>query len=335
MARHPGRKHLVNDTLQQAAELEARNEPFVLATVVRVDRPVSAKPGDRAVVTPEGKLSGWVGGSCSEPIVIREALAALSDGSPRLVRIRPPGAAPGPAQPGVVVEVTACESEGGVEVFVEPRLAVPQLVIIGSSPIARTIAELARTIGYRVRAAVESPSERVPAAVDQLDLRELASAALRTEDAVVVATMNRYDDDALEAGLATGAGYIGLVASRPRTERLLALLRSRGTAPEALDRVHGPAGFDLGPSSQPEIALAILAEAVSERHRVKTEVTEEFCEPDQQAPVAIDPICGMTVAIVDDAISAEHEDATYYFCGPGCRKAFTADPGAALGRATG
>lgn len=325
----------MNDTLQQAAELEARNEPFVLATVVRVDRPVSAKPGDRAVITPEGKLSGWVGGSCSEPIVVREALTALSDETPRLVRISPPGVPAGPAQPGVVVEVTACESEGGVEVFVEPRLALPQLVIIGSSPIARTIAELARTIGYRVRAAVESPSERVPAAGDQLDLNELTSVTLRAEDAVVVATMNRYDDDGVEAALATGAGYIGLVASRPRARKLLAVLRSRGTPPEALERVHGPAGFDLGPSSQPEIALAILAEAVSERHRVKAEVTEEFCEPGEQPRVAIDPVCGMTVAVVRDAFSAEFKDVTYYFCGLGCRKAFTSDPAAALGRATG
>ena len=325
----------MNDVLQRAAELEVANEPFVLATVVRVDRPVSARPGDRAVVTPEGKLAGWVGGSCSEPIVIREALAALSDGAPRLVRIRPPGAPPGPAQAGVVVEVTACESEGGLDVFVEPRLAVPQLVVIGSSPIARTIAELARTVGYRVRAALESPSERVPGASDQMNLRELAQTTLRAEDAVVVATMNRYDDDGVEAALATGAGYVGLVASRPRTEKLLALLRSRGIAQEALGRVHGPAGFDLGPSSQPEIALAILAEAVSERHRVKAELTEEFCEPALLPATAIDPICGMTVAITPDVISAEFEDVSYYFCAPGCRKAFLADPATALERATG
>jgi len=324
----------MNGSLRWAAELESRNESFALATVIQVERPVSAKPGDRAVITADGRLAGWVGGSCSEPIVVREALLALDDGEPRLVRIRPPDAPFERAQPGVIVEITTCESEGGLDVFVEPRLAKPQLVIVGSSPVARTLAELARTLGYRVSAALDAPSERVPAADAGLPLSELSSASLRRQDAVVIATMNRYDDEGLEAALASGAGYVGIVASRQRVDRLTSLVRSRGAEADAIARVHGPAGFDLGPSSQQEIALAILAEIVAERHKVEATRPEEFCEPETTSAQAIDPICGMTVPVVDGAITAMHDGVAYYFCAPGCRKAFLADPESALERAS-
>ena len=324
----------MNDSLRLAAELEGRNESFALATVIQVERPVSAKPGDRAVITTDGRLSGWVGGSCSEPIVVREALMSLDDGEPRLVRIRPPDAPFERPQPGVILEITTCESEGGLDVFVEPRLAKPHVVIVGSSPVARTLAELARTLGYRVSAALDTPSERVPAADDGFALSELSSDSLRRQDAVVIATMNRYDDEGLEVALASGAGYVGVVASRQRVDKLMALVRSRGAGPEALARVHGPAGFDLGPSSQQEIALAILAEMVAERHKVEAARPEEFCEPQSAPGQAIDPICGMTVPIVEGAITAEHAGNTYYFCAPGCRKAFLADPESALEHAS-
>jgi xanthine dehydrogenase accessory factor len=321
-------------SLRRAAELESRNEPFALATVIQVDRPVSAKPGDRGVITADGRLSGWVGGSCSEPIVVREALLSLSDGRPRLVRIRPPETPFERSQPGVIVEITTCESEGGLDVFVEPRLAKPHVVIVGSSPVARTLAELAHTLGYRVSAALDAPAERIPAADDTLALADLNSVALRAEDAVVIATMNRYDLEGVEAALATEAGYVGVVASKKRVDKLVDLVRSGAVAPEALERLHGPAGLDLGPSSQKEIALAILAEMVATRHDVEAARPEEFCEPTAAPAQGIDPICGMSVAIVEGAITATHDGETYYFCAPGCRKAFLGDPEGALERAS-
>lgn len=324
----------MNDNLRLAAVLEARNESFALATVIQVERPVSARPGDRAVITSDGRLSGWVGGSCSEPIVTREAMLALSDGQPRLIRIRPPGAPFEPARPGVIVEITTCESEGGLDVFVEPRPAKPHLVIVGSSPVARSLAELAGALGYKVSAALEAPPERIPAADDGIALSDLRATALRPQDAVVVATMNRYDDEGIEAALATDAGYVGVVASKQRVDKLVELVRSRGVSPEALERLHGPAGFDLGPSSQNEIALAILAEVVAKRHEVEAARPEEFCKPEQAPALALDPICGMTVPIVEGAMTAAYEGETYYFCAPGCHKAFLADPAGALERAS-
>jgi xanthine dehydrogenase accessory factor len=314
--------------LDRAAELDNQGKPYALATVVAVDRPVSAKPGDRAIVSPRGRVEGWIGGSCSEPIVVREAVAALADGNSRLVRIRPPGSPREPARPGVITEVTTCASEGGLDVFVEPRLARPHLVMAGSSPITRTLADLARILGYRTSAVVDDPAENVPGADTVETLNAFDRIDLGFEDAVVVATMNRYDEAALEAALRTSAGYIGLVASSARARNVVDMLRARGLDDGALERVRSPAGLDLGPSAQEEIALAIMAEVVAERHRHGAEAEEAFCPPDDEAVrEAVDPVCGMTVAIVPGAVSAQREGVTIYFCNPGCRDEFLAHPG--------
>ena len=251
--------------LIRAGRLAEEGKPYVLATVVRVERPASTRPGDRALVTPEGQLEGWVGGACSEPIVIREALRALADGEPRLVRIGPPGRA-AEAPGDVVVAESSCASEGVVEVLVEPQVPRPLLVIVGDSAAAITLAELARTIDWRVTT-------------------ELTGEA----DAVVVATMGHADEEALEVALAGRAGYVGLVASArragSRARRPAGARDRRG----ALARVHSPAGLDLGPATQPEIAVAILAELVAWRH---TRAGGEAVLLE-----AIDPVCGMTVAV--------------------------------------
>jgi xanthine dehydrogenase accessory factor len=313
----------------RADELEQRGEAFALATVVAVDRPVSARPGDRAIVTSTGRVEGWVGGSCSEPIVVREAIAALADRNSRLVRIRPPGLAREPGGPGIVTETTTCSSEGGLDVFVEPRLPRPRLVLAGSSPITRALAEMAGLVGYRVIAAVDDPAESLRGAEATVAIDDLGDVELGGQDAVVVATMNRYDEAALQAALQTNAGYIGLVASRARARQVESLLAGRGADETTRARVRAPAGLDLGPSTQEEIALAILAEVVTERHRAQevADADGAFCPPeDQPVSEAVDSVCGMTVAVTADSLSARHGDVTFYFCNRGCRREFLANP---------
>jgi xanthine dehydrogenase accessory factor len=268
------------NVLAEAGRLAAEGRPFALATVVNVERPASARRGDHAVVTPDGALHGWVGGACTEPTVIREALAAFADGEARLLRVE-----------------GGCESEGTIEVLVEPQLPAPLLVVIGDSPAARTLAELARTIGWRVSS-------------------ELGQGA----DVVVVASMGQADENALEIALAGEAGYVGLVASAKRGAAVLAELRGRGLDEETLARIRCPAGLDLGPSSQEEIAVAILAELVAWRH-TKPSLAAELVEAE-----AVDPVCGMTVSIAGARETAVHDGRTYYFCGAGCRSRFEADP---------
>ncbi len=282
------------ELLVRAGELAAGGEPFALATVVRVVRPASTRRGDRALVTADGTLTGWVGGACSEPIVIREALRALADGEPRLVWIGPLDADVGAPADAVVAE-SPCASEGAVEVLVEPQLAKPLLALVGDSPAARTLAQLARVIGWRVATRLEG-----------------------RPDAVVVATMGRGDEEVLAAALAEPIGYVGLVASARRADTVLSALRGRGLDEEALARIRSPAGLDLGPSTQEEIAVAILAELVAWRH-TRGDVTALRAE-------AVDPVCGMAVAVEGASEVVERDGATYYFCGPGCRRSFEADP---------
>jgi len=265
------------DVLIRAGELASAGEPFALATVVNVRRPASARRGDRALVTPDGAVYGWVGGSCSEPTVVREALAALGDGESRLVSTE-----------------GSCASEGAVEILVEPQLPAPLLAIIGESPAADTLARLATGIDWRVVWGLDEGA-----------------------DAVVVATMGRGDEEALAAALAGPAGYVGLVASRKRSDAVAKTLRTMGVEEDALARLKAPAGLDLGPIRQEEVAVAILAELVAWRH-ARTPAALPAAE-------AVDPVCGMTVSLAS-AETVVHEGTTYAFCCAGCRARFEADP---------
>jgi xanthine dehydrogenase accessory factor len=290
----------VTDVLIEAGRLAEAGERFVLATVVSVRRPASAKRGDRALIRADGKLVGWVGGACSEPAVIREALRALADGETRLLRICPPGAEH--EGEGIVIAESSCASEGTVELLIEPQLPVPLVAVIGDSPAAGALRQLVTGIGWRVTDDLEGDA-----------------------DAVVLATMGRGDEEGLEAALASPARYVGLVASARRAGDVLGALRERGAGEEALARVRSPAGLDLGPLPQPEIAVAVLAELVAWRH-ARTSSPVELLE-------AVDPVCGMTVAVGADTLRAEHEGTTYWFCCPGCRSRFAKDPAAFLASA--
>jgi xanthine dehydrogenase accessory factor len=290
----------MKDVLIEAGRLAEAGEQFVLATVVSVRKPASAKRGDRALIRSDGKLVGWVGGACSEPAVIREALRALADGQPRLLRICPPGGERGGED--VVTAESSCASEGTVEVLIEPQVPVPLVAVVGDSPAGEALRRLVTGIGWRVTSDLEAGA-----------------------DAVVLATMGRGDEEALEAALASPAGYVGLVASARRAAVVLERLRERGIEEEALARVRSPAGLDLGPLPQPEIAVAVLAELVAWRH-ARAASPAELLE-------AVDPVCGMTVAVGPDTPRAEHEQVTYWFCCPGCRSRFERDPAAFLASA--
>lgn len=269
------------DVLIEAGRLSAERRPYAFATVVRVERPASAREGNHALIKPDGDVVGWIGGACSGPAVVREALQALADGRPRLVAIE-----------------GSCASEGLVEVFIEPQLPEPLLAIVGGSPAGETLADLAARIGWRV-------------------VREVDPAA----DAVVVASLGTEDEAALRAALATPAGYVGLVASQRRGAATLADLREELDG-DTVARVRCPAGLDLGPSTQEEIAVAILAELVAWRH-------SRAVEPHGVA-IRTDPVCGMEVASANATETAELDGVLYYFCGAGCRRRFEADPASYL-----
>ena len=312
-----------------AAELLARREPFATATVVRADRPTSAKPGAKAIITHDGRLVGWIGGSCAAPVVTREALAAIADGEARLIEISKTSETP---RPGVRHFPMTCHSGGTLEIHIEPLLPTEQLVIVGSTPLARALAALGSALGRHVVVAEPSVTQEDFPTADQI-VSDLSRARIDARTAIVVAARGDADEEPVEAALATPASYVGLVASHTRGDVIRAALERRGVSADRLARLVYPAGLDWGPLGDEEIALSILAQIISHRGARKAAakaVGHQMFEPLSAPREAVDPICDMTVAITPTALHAEYEGTTYYFCGEGCRRKFMANPAATL-----
>lgn len=301
------------DVLRLAAELSARGEAYALATVVWRRSPSSGQTGATALITTDRRIHGWLGGACAEPTVIREAMRMLQEGRSGLLFLGPPEELAGNAREGVVTVPIACQSEGALEVFVEPVLPTPQVVAVGRSPVAAALSGLAVGLGWR--------SVHVDA--DGGEVASLDEVSIDGSSYIVVATQGHYDEDALERALATPAGYVGLVASRTRAEAVLGFLRDRGVSDEALARVHAPAGLDLGHVRTDEIAVAVLAQIVALRAAGDLGPAAAVTATHH---AETDPVCGMSVEIASASLRATHQGRTYYFCSAGCQASFEADP---------
>jgi xanthine dehydrogenase accessory factor len=308
---------VAEDLLTRAGDLRRRGEPFVLATVVRCERPTAAKPGAKALIRPDGSISGWVGGACAEPVVAREALAALRDGRPRLVVLVGEGGRDPVRTEGIVHLPMTCHSGGTLEIYVEPFLPKALLVLVGHGPVIETLASLAGTAGYEV---VVVRGDALAAG--------LADIALGPETSVVVATHGDFDEDALTRVLATATGYVSLVASRKRAGTIVETLKGRGVRAEQLDRLKAPAGLDIGAVTPEEIAVSILAEIIHARHGRKAEPlligpgSSSAAEPTE----ARDPVCGMTVEVATARHQSDWAGRSVYFCCLRCKESFDADP---------
>ena len=314
------------ELLRLAADLASRRQPFVLAMVVRRQPYTSSHQGDMAIITADGGYHGWLGGNCTQPVVKREAARALADGRPRLLSLSPEAGTE--ARPGVTVLPMVCQSGGTVDVYLEPVLPPPRLVLFGLSPVIRALTQLGKGLGYSVDVVdPEAAPDLLPAAdrtfVDwgSTELRE-AGATPRTY--AVVATMGEHDEEAVTAALGLLPEYLGVVASRTRFGELRASLLGRGISSEPLDRIRNPAGLDIGARQPEEVALSILAEIVQ---LARTHAAEEPAPPPlPEANEAIDPVCGMTVVIATARHRVEHGGRTYVFCNPRCREKFLVAP---------
>jgi xanthine dehydrogenase accessory factor len=300
--------------LDRAAELERRGEPFALATVVRCEAPTSAKPGAKALVREDGTVEGWVGGACAEPVVVREALQALRDGRPRLVGLYGDAGRDPQRAEGILDYAMTCHSGGTLEIYVEPYLPVPLLVLVGHGPVVDTLATLGQAAGYSV---VSLRDDAAWAGIESLGLGRRAS--------VVVATHADSDEDALARVLRTEAGYVSLVASRRRAASVVERLRQRGVPAERLGRFKAPAGLDLGAVTPAEIAVSILAEMVQHHRADKLADATPGIAPAGPTE-ALDPICGMTVDIASARYHSQAEGRTTYFCCLHCKETFEQDP---------
>ncbi len=358
--------------LEQAGDLTRRGEAFALATVVWRQGPSSGQQGSRAIITGSGELRGWIGGACAEPAVIREAQRVIARGVPQLLLLGPPEHFAGRGQPaggeqpagggkpaapsgaavpeGITFVPIACQSEGALEVYIEPVLPAPHLVIVGRSPMAHTLADLARALGWRA---------------ELVDGPDFSAASADERSMVVVATQGHGDEEAVEAAVAARPAYLGLVGSRRRGSAVVGYLADRGLPKDQLERVRVPAGLDLGKTTHQEIAVAILAELVQLRASgalkplaqeaqsgggetgtretvgaagvngaAGTAGSSKASRGREPAQAATDPVCGMTVAADSASRPLKYEGVTYYFCGSGCRRAFEQDPAAYVKRET-
>ena len=353
------------DLLAKANDLRSRRMPFVFATVVRVERPASAKAGDCALVLPDGTIEGFVGGDCTESTVRRHGLRQLAAGQSMLLRITPAGRQPPRLdaeqrdvvrddspdgerddspdwaaerhQPersgeGLVTACNPCLSGGTLEIFLEV-MSPPLLVhVFGDSPIARALEALGVAMGWDMRRVSQPDS---PVAPDTA--------------AVIVASHGGDEEQILAPALRAGVPYVGLVASRRRGSAVVARL---DVAPDQQARVHTPAGLDIAAHGPSEIAVSILAEIIASRPAapalqtadrvpaLKTTDRVPALQSVDRVPVlqsvdrvpaaqaaALDPVCGMSVAVANGTLRLEHAGTTWYFCGSGCRGAFAADPG--------
>ena len=330
------------DILQLASDLAGRSEAFALATVVRREPPSSARVGDTAIVTPGGEFHGWLGGSCTRPTVIREALAALADGAPRLIGIVRDADSMPSTRPGLTFFPMACHSGGSVEIYIEPLLPARRLLIFGVSPTAQALARLATVLGYRVEAVDPEASETL---FPDVSRRVTSDASIEPpgsgQDAArcfaVVATLGQRDEEAAWAASRLQPAYLGVVASRKRFGHIRDTLTARGATPDQLDRIANPAGLDIGAETPEEIALSILAE-ITRRARARRParapvpaavVTDTGRNPAPATVVADterDPVCGMSVAVAAASHQADAGGRTYYFCGAHCRDQFLAEP---------
>jgi xanthine dehydrogenase accessory factor len=304
------------DWLAESQKLTAAGEPFALATVVRRVAPASAQPGAKALIRRDGSMRGWVGGSCAQPVVTAEAQQALREGTPRLLRL---GHMPGASERDDVVEYPmTCHSGGALEILIEPVLPAPRLSVVGETPVAETLAELARVMGYGVEQHASAP--------------EFASALPEPNSAtfVVVASMGVDDEEALVTALRADIPYVALVASPRRAGIVRETLAAMGVDTDALSRLKAPAGLDIGARTQEEIALSIMAEIAQTRAALAPGIEEDNSEATSPTPAAepeaIDPVCGMTVTIAAARHTAEFDGKVWYFCCGGCKARFETDP---------
>ncbi len=310
----------MTDTLLELAyNLTKAAEPFVLATVVWCERPTSAKPGAQAIIQVDGTITGWIGGSCTQPVVIREAQRVLREGDDAyLLRLGTSETALERAD--MRVFPISCASGGVLDIFMEPHIPLPQLALVGDSPVIGALKSLAEVVGFRVT---------------QLTSPDLGQLSTDEHTSIVVATHGYYDEEVLEQALRSPAAYVGMVGSRKRAATCRDYLRASGLSEQQIARLRAPVGLDIGAVTPAEIAASILAELIQARRQAQQNGVRQELPPEEQAQsaqleqdsnTALDPVCGMMVEIATARHHSVLDGQDFYFCCPACKRLFERNP---------
>jgi xanthine dehydrogenase accessory factor len=326
-----GRLHskgtIMSDTLLDLSyQLTQAGKPFVVATVVWCERPTSAKPGAKAIIQADGQITGWIGGSCAQPLVLREAARLLREGGdPYLLRLGAPDT--GITRSDVRVLPMTCTSGGVLDIYMEPHYPQPQLLLVGDSPVTAALSRLAPALYF---------------AVTQIEQADLSQIHIDERTYVLVATYGQYDEDVLEQALRSPACYVGMVSSHRRADASRAYLKTVGLTDEQIAHLKAPAGLDLGAVTPEEIAASILAELVQVRRGAvvvqgSASLSTRAQPPSIRPPTAkntapaipetaIDPVCGMMVEIATARHHSTYDGRDLYFCCPACKRTFERNP---------
>jgi len=316
----------MNTFLEKALTLKSSNEAYATAFIVRRTIPSSGKPGDKAIITKDGNIHGWIGGGCTQGIVLKEALESMQDGKPRFVSISPN------VQESTVrhtkTYTMTCQSGGEVDVYIEPVLPKPHIVIFGTSHIAMALAKLSKTMDYTVSAVMSEPDKVVfPTADNLYALNDFSEDDLLENSHLIVCTQGHADVDALHKAVMTNRSYVSFVASRKKANAIFADLRDRDVTFEQLSQIKTPAGLDIGAKLPEEVAVSILAQIIQQ---FRSE--QEAAKPTNGEGITLNndfymnPVCNIPIQKSTAKYVLEHEGEKVYFCCDGCKVKFEAAP---------
>ena len=311
-------------------ELKRQDRRAAVAVVVNRKVPTSGKPGDKALITEEGEVFGWIGGGCTKGIVIKEAVASFKDHKPRLVKIVP-GTATETDQQGVKTYNMMCQSEGAVEVYIEPIMQATKIFIFGRSHIAKALCEIGSAAGYEIHVVSDlSEHEMFPAARQFRALSDFQVSEIGSRDFAVVCTQGEDDEKSLKAAVSSGAKYVSFVSSRKKANSIFMTLKKAGVAIEDLASVKTPAGLDLNAKSPQDVAISILAQIVQEKQAVGEGDNEGQAFQELNDDLYINPVCKIPIQKSTAKYVLEHKGEKVYFCCDGCKVSFEKEPDAYL-----
>lgn len=319
---------MFNQFLEDARRLYQKRAPFAIAVVVNRQAPSSGKPGDKAVIEQDGRVIGWIGGGCTRGIVIKEAADAIRDGKARLVRISPENPGPPSGHSNVKDYHMACHSGGAVEVYIEPVLPRPHLLIMGKSHVGMALSRLGRAMDYTVSVVSKgADADMFPEASAIVSQTEIPEGLVLPTTCIVVCTQGENDEDALEQALLSGAPYVAFVASRRKANGVFLTLKQRGLNFDQLKNVRTPAGLDINAKLPEEVAVSILAEIIAFMRSEEAPGGQpakggEAADSD----VFINPVCNIPVSKSTAKHVIEYKGENYYFCCDGCKATFEKDP---------
>ncbi len=314
-----------NSFLEQATTLNKGKESYATAFIVRRKIPSSGKPGDKAIITKDGQIHGWIGGGCTRGIVLKEALNAIQEGKPRLVSISPE--ARENAASGVKNYAMTCQSGGEVEVYIEPVLPKPHIVIFGSSHIAMALAKISKAMGYQVSAVMPKPDKAVYPEVDNLvSTADFQSENLQANSYLIVCTQGEGDTEALHKAILSEKPYLSFVASRKKANSIFRDLRKLGVTFDQLKTIKTPAGLDIGAKLPEEVAISILAEIIQDFRGEQAETTAQTPAALPNEDYYMNPVCNIPVQKSTAKHVLEYKDEKVYFCCDGCKVSFEKAP---------